>query len=64
MIGDRSMSVLLAVPSESLRAQGERAHALLHTRWTALRHITLCPQRIGDITAAALVVTTLERGNY
>src|SRR6266508_1687089 len=26
--------------------------------------IRLCPQRIGDITAAALVLSTLERGNY
>jgi hypothetical protein len=44
-----------------LRAQGERAIALLKTRWKALRRIRLCPQRIGAVVAAALVLTTLER---
>jgi hypothetical protein len=44
-----------------LRAEGERGNALLKTRWRALRRIRLCPQRIGTITAAALVLTTLER---
>lgn len=48
----------------ALRALGERGNALLKTRWTALRRIRLCPQRIGHITAAALVLTTLERGNH
>ena len=47
-----------------LRAIGERGNAILKTRWAALRHIRLCPQRIGDIVAAALVLSTLERGNY
>jgi len=47
-----------------LRALGERANALLKTRWKALRHITLDPNRIGDIARAALVLTTLERGRY
>lgn len=46
-----------------LRAVGERANALLKTRWKALTRIRLCPQRIGAITAAALVLTTLERPN-
>ena len=44
-----------------LRAEGERGIALLKTRWKALRHIRLCPQRIGAIVAAALVLTTAER---
>src|SRR3954469_15857499 len=45
----------------SLRAEGERGIALLKTRWKALRHIRLCPRRIGAITAAALVLTSAER---
>jgi hypothetical protein len=44
-----------------LRAEGERGSALLKTRWKALRRIHLCPQRIGVVVAAALVLTTLER---
>ena len=44
-----------------LRAQGERGIALLKTRWKALHRIRLCPQRIGAIVAAALVLTTAER---
>jgi DDE superfamily endonuclease len=44
-----------------LRAEGERGNALLKTRWKALRRIRLCPQRIGAIVAAALVLTTAER---
>ena len=44
-----------------LRAEGERGIALLKTRWRALRRIRLCPQRIGAIVAAALVLTTTER---
>ena len=44
-----------------LRAQGERGIALLKTRWRALNRIRLCPQRIGAIAAAALVLTTAER---
>jgi hypothetical protein len=47
-----------------LRALGERGNAILKTRWTALRRIRLCPWRIGDITAAALVLSTLERGTH
>jgi DDE superfamily endonuclease len=45
----------------SLRAEGEHGMALLKTRWKALRHIRLCPQRIGAITAAALVLISAER---
>jgi DDE superfamily endonuclease len=44
-----------------LRAEGERGIALLKTRWKALRHVRLCPRRIGAIAAAALVLTTAER---
>ncbi len=45
----------------SLRAEGERGIALLKTRWKALNRIRLCPQRIGAITKAALVLTRAER---
>jgi hypothetical protein len=44
-----------------LRAQGERGIALLKTRWKALNRIRLCPQRIGAVTKAALVLTRAER---
>lgn len=44
------------------RAISERANALLKQRWKALRHVTLSPSRVGVIVAAALVLTTLERG--
>lgn len=47
-----------------LRALRERGNALLKTRWKALQHVTLDPNRIGDITRAALVLSTLERGRY
>ena len=45
----------------SLRDQGERGIALLKTRWKALNRIRLCPQRIGAIAKAALVLTNVER---
>src|SRR3954466_6499477 len=44
-----------------LRAEGERGIALLKTRWKALHRIRLCPQRIGAVTKAALVLTRAER---
>jgi hypothetical protein len=44
-----------------LRAPGERGIALLKTRWKALGRIRLCPQRIGAIAKAALVLTNAER---
>ena len=47
-----------------IRTIGERANAILKTRWKALTRIRLCPWRIGHITAAALVLSTLERGRY
>lgn len=43
-----------------LRALGERAMALLKTRWKALQHITLDPNRTSDITRACLVLTHFE----
>jgi hypothetical protein len=45
----------------ALRAPAERGHALLG-RWRALDRITVSPQRIGAIAAAALVLTSLDRG--
>ncbi|WP_432846667.1 transposase family protein [Amycolatopsis sp. CA-161197] len=48
-----------------LRCLGERAAAMLKTRWSALRRITLCPKRIGTIVQAALVLTHHEHhGRY
>jgi hypothetical protein len=44
-----------------LRAEGERGIALLKTRRKALGRVRLCPQRIGAIAMAALVLTTVER---
>jgi len=46
----------------SLRAPAERANALLKQTWKALRHITLDPNKITQITAAALVLLHLQRG--
>jgi hypothetical protein len=47
------------------RALGERAMALLKTRWRALHRISLCPYRIGAIVQAALVLTHHEHhGRY
>jgi hypothetical protein len=39
-----------------LRAPGERTAAELKERWRALKHVTLSPSRISDITRAALVL--------
>ena len=46
----------------ALRAPAERANALLKSTFKALRRVTLCPWRIGHITAAALVILTMHRG--
>lgn len=46
----------------SLRCRGERGFALLTQRWHALHHVTACPQKIGDIARAALVLTHVEHG--
>jgi hypothetical protein len=40
----------------ALRCLGERANSLLKTTFKALRRIRMCPWRIGDVTAAALVL--------
>jgi hypothetical protein len=49
----------------SLRCLGERAAALLKTRWRALHRVTLSPSRVGAIVQAALVLTHLEhQGRY
>jgi hypothetical protein len=43
-----------------LRCRGERGFALLTERWTALKHTTLSPSRIGDLVRAAHVLTLFE----
>lgn len=42
------------------RAVGERGNSLLKMTFKALRNISLCPWRIGKITAAALVLLHIE----
>lgn len=59
-IENRSYNMLLT----AVRAIGERANAELKQRWRCLRRIRLCPNRIGTIVAAAIVLSTLQRGNY
>lgn len=57
---NRARSMLIS----ALRAPAERANALLKSSFTALRCVTLCPQRIGHIVAAALVILTMHRGRW
>jgi hypothetical protein len=45
----------------ALRAPAERANALLKRTWKALERVTLDPWRIGQITAAALVLLHLQK---
>jgi hypothetical protein len=45
-----------------IRAIGERGNSLLKTTFKALRNVSLCPWRIGDIVAAALVLLHIEHG--
>src|SRR4051794_35113426 len=45
------------------RALAERGNALLKTTFKALRRVSLCPWRIGAITAAALVLLHHEHGH-
>lgn len=59
-MANTSYNVLLT----ALRALGERANAEIKERWRCLRRIRLCPHRIGDIVAAAIVLSTHQRGNY
>jgi hypothetical protein len=42
------------------RALAERGNSLLKTTFKALRRVSLCPRRIGAITAAALVLLRTE----
>lgn len=57
-VDNRARNLLLT----ALRAPSERANALLKSTFKALRRVTLCPWRIGAITAAALVILTMHRG--
>lgn len=43
------------------RAPVERAISVLKIRWRALKHVTLDPQRVGAMAAAALVLTRMEK---
>jgi hypothetical protein len=45
-----------------LRAVGERGNSLLKTTFKALRNVSLCPWKIGDIVAAALVILHFDHG--
>jgi hypothetical protein len=49
---ERTVNLLHA----AIRAQAERGNSLLKTIFKALRRVSLCPWRIGAITAAALVL--------
>jgi hypothetical protein len=55
-IDTRTRNALL----RDLRCRGERGFALLTQRWAALQHITADPDRITEITRAALVLTQFE----
>jgi hypothetical protein len=46
----------------AIRAPAERGNSLLKTTFKALRRVSLCPWRIGAITAAALVLLHHEHG--
>jgi hypothetical protein len=46
----------------ALRAIGERRNALLKTTFKTLRRVSIDPSRIGDITAAALVILQWKEG--
>lgn len=59
-VGNQSYNMVLT----AVRAIGERANAELKQRWRCLRRIRLCPHRIGPIVAAAIVLSTLQRGHY
>ena len=47
----------------ALRTPAERANALLKSTWKTLLRITVRPQRIGAITAAALVLLIMQRSH-
>ena len=44
----------------SLPCRGDRGVALLSQRWRAIQRVMLSPSRIGDLTAAALVLVQFE----
>jgi DDE superfamily endonuclease len=46
----------------AIRAPAERGNSLLKTTFKALRRVSLCPWRIGAVTAAALVLLHREHG--
>lgn len=48
------------MPHSATRAMAERGNSLLKTTFTALRRVSLCPWRIGAITAAAVVLLHTE----
>ena len=50
------MSNAVALLHAATRAPAERGNSLLKTTFKALRRVSLCPWRIGAITAAALVL--------
>src|SRR3954454_24846540 len=56
---ERTVSALHA----ATRAMAERGNALLKTTFKALRRVSLCPWRIGAITAAALVLLHQQHGH-
>lgn len=52
---------MAGTPTSTLTTPGsERAIAVLK-RWRALERVSLCPQRIGHIVAAALVLTRWKK---
>jgi DDE superfamily endonuclease len=57
-VDQRSFNML----HSATRALAERGNSLLKTTFKALRRVSLCPWRIGDITAAALVLLHIEHG--
>ena len=46
----------------AIRAPAERGNSLLKTTFKALRRVSLCPWRIGAVTAAALVLLHHQHG--
>ena len=57
-VDNRAENMLL----RSMRCLGERSFALLTQRWRILQGVTTPPRKIGDITKAALVLTSFEHG--
>jgi hypothetical protein len=51
-----------AVNHAATRAPAERGNSVLKTTSKALRRVSLCPWRIGAITAAALVLLHHQHG--